>query len=164
MSHSVSAMVVTLIFLFTGCGRRSETFYVTTGGVGFHGPDHHVAHVGGESFPYVDGEPPYYVVSTDGQWFVFSTSHHFHQLHFFNIKTKKMFSVPIGSIILYGVRATNTTSEGFFQARATLTNTLLVIDETDVWRSEFEISLLDRKLVTNRNTRLKPIPLIMPVK
>ena len=164
MIYSMFTMVVTLALLFTGCGRRSEPFYVTTGGFGFHGPDHHVAHVGGESFPYVDGEPPYYVVSTDGQWLVFSTSHHFHQLHFFNIKTKKMFSVPIGSTVLYGVRATNTTSEGFFQARATLTNTLLVIDETDVWRSEFEISLLDRKLVTNRNTRLKPIPLIIPVK
>ena len=164
MIYSVFTIVVTLALLFTGCGRRSEPFYVTTGGFGFHGPAYQVAHIGGKSFPYVDGEPPYHVVSTDGQWLVFSTSDHFHQLHFFNIKTKEMFSVSIGSTILYGVRATNSTLAGFFQARATAANTLLVIDETDVWRSEFEISLLDKRLVTNRNTRLKPIPLIIPVK
>jgi hypothetical protein len=163
MIYSAFTMVA-LILLFTGCGRRSEPFYVTSGGFGFHGPPYQVAHIGGKSFPYVVGERPYHVMSTDAEWLVFSTGDYFYKLHFFNIKTKEMFSVSIGSINIYGPRATNTTSEGFFQARASSTNTLLVIDETEWWRSEFEISLLDKRLVTNRNTRLKPIPLITPVK
>src|SRR6266487_1316388 len=109
MIYSVFTMVVGLTLLFTGCGRRSEPFYVTTGGFGFHGEDHHVAHVGGKSFPYLDGEPPYHVVSTDGQWLVFGTGNHLHELHFFNTKSKEMFSVSIGSTTIYGPRATNTT-------------------------------------------------------